>query len=475
MKRWVGMLFVGLSLACGLLVPEDLTESARRDEYSGFVEGGAIQVCFDGVPLISPALAKEGPLSICMDRQGDERRCGPGAGCGSGERCICGLCSTRPCRSATECEGGEVCQSNRCTKSCGDNRKCGEGERCEAGACVRPCMSHGQCAHGERCSTFDGTCVVKLCGEQVGCGGSEVCVARQVVADVREPTVVSFDEGEVAYVEVRGGPAYPNACAVYRVRVQEMNRWVIEPSTPVLVPREGDGGCLGGPSVLRGGGGVVMVASRGDGSGIVKATSRDGVNFDSDAGVMLEPALQWERGWVGAPALVAWRGKWLMLYEAGRGAGIGIANVSESGVVRHSNEPWLVPSHFEDPSVWRDVQRIGSPYGIEREGKLWVYLTVRGVEGLDAVSRQGQRYAADSNDSIGLAVSRDGKDTEVFLAGPVFARRTNLRAYLGEAEPSVVFSKSGSWLVFASSDASGEARVGLGYASTFPRNGEKGK
>jgi hypothetical protein len=57
---------------------------------------------------------------------------------------------------------------------------------------------------------------------------------------------------------------------------------------------------------------------------------------------------------------------------------------------------------------------------------------------------------------------------EVFAGGAVLARRTNLRAYLGEAEPSVLFEGGASWLVYASSDATGVQRTGLGMASTVP-------
>jgi hypothetical protein len=122
---------------------------------------------------------------------------------------------------------------------------------------------------------------------------------------------------------------------------------------------------------------------------------------------------------------------------------------------------------FDDPVLWRNVDRVGSPFAVERDGVLLVYLTVRGVEGSDATTPSGQVYLADANDSIGLVSTRDLIGVEVFVGGPVFARRTNLRAYLGEAEPSVLFESTGSWMVYAGSDASGSLRTGLGLASTW--------
>jgi hypothetical protein len=245
-------------------------------------------------------------------------------------------------------------------------------------------------------------------------------------------------------------------------------RWVVDPTTAVLEPVADDAGCLGAPSVVPVGEGLVLVAGRGDGSGIVRASSEDGVVFARDDRLVLEPASSWEAGWVGSPGVAAWAEGIVMLYEGGRGVGIGVARLESSGAQRVSEQPWLTPSTFEDPVLWRRVERVGSPFAIGREGVLLVYLTVRGTEGSDAVTQAGEAYVADANDSIGLASTRDLRGVEVFAGGPVLARRTNLRAYLGEAEPSVLFEGGSSWLVYASSDATGVQRTGLGMASTVP-------
>ena len=457
-------------LACGLLDLGDLSEgSGRRDEMTGFVDGAGIEVCYDGLKVVSSSQAKNGPLSVCL-RVGDTAKsCLNGEVCSVGEICECGRCTTRPCRTSAECGNGEACQSNRCASSCADDRDCHVGERCSAGGCARICDGDAGCAFGERCSSFDRTCVVKLCGEVVACSGEDVCVQQQRVADLHDPHAMITEHRRVAYVEVRGDIAAPNDCAIFRARIVGRNngdarRWVVEPTTAVLVPGDDDGGCLGGPSAIQEGGKLMLYASRGDGSGIVRASSKDGVVFERDEGFIFEASAAWEKGWVGSPGVALWSGGVVMLYEGGPGAGVGIAMVEPSQAVRVANEPWLAPHVFEDPVYWRGIERVGSPYALVRDGVLYAYVTVRGTEGSDALARSGEVYPADVNDSIGLAATRDLRAVDVFGAGPVFARRTNLRAYLGESEPAVLVDGGGSWLMYVSSDASGQQRMGLGMA-----------
>lgn len=462
-SRFVVSVVLLPAAACGLLVSDDLTEPGKADAVTGFADTLGVEVCLEGKHVVSPSQAKDGPLSYCLGPEALAIPCLDGEGCRSGERCICGRCTTRSCRNATECEGGEVCQSNRCVASCAGPGDCLSGETCSSGGCARMCGRHEDCAFGEKCSAFDGTCVVNLCGETVACGGQDVCVAQEIVADLREPHLLRAPEGLLAFFELRRGAD----CAIHRARVEGHRRWVVEPAAPVLEPTMGDGGCVGAPSVVLSGGVYEMFAARGDGQGILRARSTDGVSFVRDEELLLTPSLPWEAGWVGAPGVAERSGQRVLVYEGGRGAGIGIARVDSSGAERVSTKPWLVPGMFEDAVLWRNVDRVGSPFAVERDGVLLVYLTVRGVEGSDATTPSGQVYLADANDSIGLVSTRDFWGVEVFVGGPVFARRTNLRAYLGEAEPSVLFESTGSWMAYAGSDASGQLRTGLGLASTL--------
>ena len=453
--------------ACGLLTPDELSQSDRGDVVSGFVEGPGIEVCFGDQRIVSASQSKDGPLSLCLGSAMSPKACEGDTSCASGERCVCGRCTTRPCRTATECEGREVCRSNRCAAACTGEQDCGPGEICNSGGCARPCSSDEACAFGEKCSAFDGTCAVKLCSATVSCSGDDVCVEQERVADLREPHLVRTGAEVVGFVELREGVTHD--CAVYRVRIDSPRRWVVEPPTAVLEPLSEDGGCVGAPSVLLEDGAWTLYASRGDGSGIVRAQSVDGSIFSRDAAPVLVPSEPWEEGRVASPAIVRWHGESIMAYEGGPGAGIGLARIDAEGhATRLTTGAWLTPADFEDPVMWRYIERIGSPFVVERDGALLVYLTVRGMEGSDAVTGTTGGYPADPNDSIGLVATRDLVEVERFVSGPVFARRTNLRAYLGEAEPSVLLQSSGSWLVFAASDASGRQRTGLGLATAGP-------
>ncbi len=307
--------------------------------------------------------------------------------------------------------------------------------------------------------------MVKLCGDGLTCGRDTICVAQQRVADLREPNIVQGLGGLWAYVELAQDEQTPHDCAIYRARIETERRWVIDPPVAVMVPREQDGNCLGAPSVLVDGGSLLMAAERGDGSAIVLARSNDGATFVRDERSAMVPELEWELGRVASPALVRWKGEQVLLYEGG--GGIGIARIVKGVGKRTGNDPWLTPSSFEDRNFWRGIESVREPWAVERNGALLVYVAVRGIEGSDATATMGLSYPADVNDSIGLVATRDLRSYERYPSGPVYARRTNLRAYLGEAEPSLYFDQNGTWLVFSGSDATGLQRSGLVLAKTW--------
>lgn len=97
------------------------------------------------------------------------------------------------------------------------------------------------------------------------------------------------------------------------------------------------------------------------------------------------------------------------------------------------------------------------------DGIVRVYFTARGAEGGDGESA-GAIVPADRNDSIGLATTRDLKTFELYPAGPVLARVTNLLTYLGEREPAVQILPEGVALTFLGTDAAGTSTSGLARA-----------
>jgi hypothetical protein len=99
---------------------------------------------------------------------------------------------------------------------------------------------------------------------------------------------------------------------------------------------------------------------------------------------------------------------------------------------------------------------------------LRIYFTGRGIEASDSIV-QGKRVPAPPNDSIGLVATRDLQHFDVYPAGPVFARVTNLRDFLGESEAAVQIDPNGAAgasIVFVSADASGKLTTGLSFAGS---------
>jgi hypothetical protein len=86
------------------------------------------------------------------------------------------------------------------------------------------------------------------------------------------------------------------------------------------------------------------------------------------------------------------------------------------------------------------------------------------VEGGDALVG-GVAVPAEANDSIGMAASLDARSFAGYPAGPVLARLTNLRTYLGEREAAVRLpAEGGAEITFVSADATGQSLTGLARA-----------
>jgi hypothetical protein len=463
--RWLWLAVSTVVCGCGLLSHEPAGQS-MRDPIVGFVDRLSIDVCVAGTQLVAPSVAKAGALSICIDKGLQAASCSSNSSCASGERCVCGRCVTRPCRGSAECEEHEVCQGSRCTRQCAADRDCANGQGCTGGGCATRCASASDCAYGEKCSALDGTCMAKICSDTVACSESDDCVAQQVLGEIAEPHVLDWRDARIAFVEIDNRQGSSVSCAIYRAKVVDSNRWEIDPVDPVLPAQAGDDGCVGAPSVLVAGNALVMYGSRGDGAAIFRARSTDGVAFTRDPGDVIVPRLDWENGWVGSPGAAVYRGATVLLYSADRGNAMGVATIDPQDNVALASR--LDPQTFNDPVFWRSTDRMGGPFPIVRGESLLVYMTVRGVEGSDAISQSAGTYPADRNDSIGLVETRDMVHFNRFPTGPVFARRTNLRTYLGEKQPSVLVQDTGSWLVYVGSDATGSAVTGLALASTAP-------
>lgn len=453
-------LFMG---ACGLGSQEPSGVSIPYDGVSGFGEVAPVELCLGSARVVPPSAGGAG-AGVCVREGASGAPCGSDAACSGIERCVCGRCIVEACQGAASCDGGRVCRGRRCTTSCASDAACAPGERCVSGGCARACASDEACHFGERCDPLDDVCTVKLCGGALLCGAGAVCEHSVAGGELREPALVSVSGETLAFVEIRGLNTSAGS-AIYRARVDAPGRWVADPELPVLEPLDGEAE-VGAPSVIGRGDAVELFFAAGGGARIGRAVSLDrGRTFASDPAPVLEPSEAWERGYVGSPSVVEHLGTIYLAYEGGPRAGIGIARVGPGGAERLAREPVVTPALVEDPLLWRVITEVGAPHALAVNGAVRLYFTARGAEGGDAWVG-GDAVPADRNDSIGLVTTRDMAVFEPYPAGPVFARVTNLRAYLGEREAFVRVLPSGAEITFVASDASGSAVSGLARAAS---------
>ena len=357
---------------------------------------------------------------------------------------------------------GQICADQRCTTSCTVDADCASGETCDAGGCTRSCTSSAGCFHGEVCDALANVCVTKLCTDTLPCAPGVTCEAESVSGYLHEPELATVAGAAVAYVEIRGsGPGAQSS--IYRASIEAGGRWTADPVDPVLAASAS--WSAGAPSALVDGATVQLFFALGDGQAIARAVSTDGGRtFTRDASPVLVPAAAWEKGWVGSPAVVSFQGATLLFYEGGPRAGVGLARVSGGSATRVGGGPIASPATAVDPVFWRDVTEVGAPYALVAGDALRVYFTGRGVWGSDAVTGTTP-VPADPNDSIGMAASLDAATFVPYPTGPVYARVTNLRAYLGEREAAVqLLPGGGATITFVSTDAAGTSESGLAQA-----------
>jgi hypothetical protein len=447
--------------ACGLLPTADPEPPFPGDGVAAFGASDPIELCLGTAHVVSPD-ASSGAGAVCVPAGSQGKACTSDDTCDGLERCICGRCIVEACAGGATCGEGRVCRDKRCTTSCAKDADCKPDERCNAGGCARACGGDAQCHHGERCDALSEVCVAKLCSDATPCGAGDTCEAEAVTGELHEPVVTEIGGVPVAYVELRTMGASASS-SIYRTRIDAPGRWTAEPSDPVIAAEMGMR--AGAPSVLVDGDRVEMLFAVGDGAAIAHAVSTDGGRtFVRDAAPVLEPAAAWEKGWIGSPAAVRYGGATLLFYEGGPRAGIGMARLDGATATRVGDGPIVTPALVQDPLFWREVSEIGAPHAVVANDILRVYFTGRGVEGSDALLGDAA-VPADPNDSIGLVASRDGKAFTPYPAGPVLARITNLRAYLGEREAAVrMLAGGGAEITFVSTDASGKSVSGLARA-----------
>lgn len=444
-----------LVAGCGLLPTEHDLAPGPSDGTAPFDEPIAIELCAgtSRLSLDASALA-----AACVPDGATPKACAADADCARIERCLCGRCAVRPCTTSATCEAGEQCRAGRCTAACGADEDCEAGERCVGGGCARACTSDAACAYGERCDDLDDACATRSCAFQ-SCGGGETCETFVRGLDAHEPFV--WDEGgeERVLVEVRDAAG---ARVVFGAG-DGAARWALDLEAPLASPYAKTGGA----SLLDAPSGERWLFAWGEGPTQAGLPIRALLRFRAPAGtlafgapdVLLEPDAPWEGGVFGPTTAMLFGGEVFLAYEAGGGAGLGLALVDEDGAARAlGGQPFATPASLEDARFWRGLDRVESPTALitpDGEGeRARVWFSARGVEGA-AAWVDGALVPAEANDSIGLLASRDLDAFSRYPAGPVLARRTNLRAYLGEREPTVRAKGPRTELVFLGTSPAG--------------------
>lgn len=438
--------------ACGL-APHDHNQPALPgDGVTGFTELGPVQFCIGQSQVVAPAVAVGNGISVCVPNSRQPSTCTVDADCTAPEHCNCGRCVVQACNTLA-CGEKQVCVGNQCTTQCLTDRDCGAGFKCRGGGCARPCNGDGDCPYGELCDTLLNVCRVSLCGSfGQSCAPDERCEGLETVGEMHEPFAVSTPAGERYYLELRQG----TSASIYRARAKQELYWVADPTQPVLSATPSDQGAVGAPALVRDGSQWTLYFTSAHGASIDRATSNDGVHFNRDATpVLVARASGWENGRVGSPSVVELGGQSYLLYEGGRGGGIGVATLGGGRATRLGPAPVIDASNVQDPVFWRGISEVGTPDAVRVGDVVRIYFTARGTEGGEAM-QQGQPRPADPNDSIGMFTTRDFRHFDAFPDGPVFARRTNLRSYLGEREPFVSVGTERSLIYYVTSDAKGK-------------------
>ncbi|HEY4120392.1 MAG TPA: hypothetical protein VGM56_21150 [Byssovorax sp.] len=440
-----------LAPACGLLGGSESTPPPV-DGIDDFGDATPIELCVGGARAVTPSQAAGLAGSLCVDDARPPPACDSDADCDGIERCTCGVCLVDACEGAS-CGDGRVCAGQRCTTPCSVDLDCEDGERCVTGGCARACTTSDACHAGETCDTLFDACAVTLCGGAIECAPGATCTAEVTVLDQREPDLVTPGPGGLAFVELVSAAGER---AIGRAAIGDDTHWSLEPTEPVLAS-------AGAPAALVTGDHVDLWFEAA--AGVSHATSDDGGRtFAIGAAPTLTPTEPWERGFVGSPSVVVFLGRTLLFYEGGPRAGIGVAEIGADGVAtRLSSAPIATPASVTDPELWRGVTEVRAPHAVVFADALRVYFTGRGVEASDAIIDDAGT-PADANDSIGMLATRDVVTWFVAQSDPVYARVTNLRAYLGESEASVVDTPGGAAIVFVTSDATGALTNGLAYA-----------
>jgi hypothetical protein len=292
------------------------------------------------------------------------------------------------------------------------------------------------------------------------CSASRTCDVQREAVGLSQPALLPGSP-DVMWVTVEG-------LGIVRFERGQAGAWSAPDATPVLAWPERDPGLAGAPD-----GGLLLVAGRDDGSGIDAYASPDGLDWSplAGSGTIVSSGAAWTSGWVGRPSAILDGDGWLVAFEGGPGAGIGLARLSPAGVATVlSPYPALTPTGAGAEPWWSDISSVGSPLLFRQDCAAgWsgaaLLFEATGLERIDLGVEGGDPPVP--NASVGYARLVGDDLLAVDPRGPVFTTMAGLAVTRSEHGPAIA-CRSGSWeLVYAASDPVSGAGEGLFVALPY--------
>ncbi len=449
------VLLAVLAAGCGLAPQDSFPGQRSGDGVAPWENLGPLPLCLSNRRLGPPASDTGGFCASGEDLA--ERACLSDGDCRSRERCVCNRCAVQFCTSNQECGRELVCNfgRRRCDRPCQTDDDCPDpDEQCRAGVCQGLCGSDADCQAGEVCNSL-GRCIVDACQTDMDCREGEVCRLQREPALVAEPTVVVDPDAEPPFTMFfeMANPG-DTVRSIWRAVSADGIIYRVDPVRPVVE----DGATARAPSVVVVGD-VWRIYYEAQG-GIASAESVDrGVDFGPSSLVI--------PGDLHAPAAVVLPDGEVAVYmEIGDGTGIGLWRGGGAPV------PVLVPGQVTDPSGWRSVSDVGSPFVLlessplgEPTVRLWFEAV--GVES-DPAEVLGETRTNPPNHYIGFASTPAGAPDAFALwpYNPVFDRPVAFLEHRSEKSPAVarVPGQPVYYLYYAGASADETEDEGLGIA-----------
>jgi hypothetical protein len=430
---------------CGFL-GEPPFSGQRVADVAPWQDIGPLTVCDGPLALVGPMASPAGFCGAAASKS-----CARDADCGSRERCLCGACRLGYCDSTADCQPGFVCtgSTHRCDRSCMKDGDCKKHEMCVPGRniCQGTCSSDDDCQNGERCNPGTSVCVSSYCSSDADCTSSTCALQRQPES-LAEPAPLAEKGGVTLWLE-RGG------ANIVRARSTDGLAFTLDATAPPLPGRA--------PTVATTDTGYLMLFAVGP--DLFRAFSTDGINWNASAAPTIPAAA--------APSLIRLAdGSYAAYVDLGGAVG---RSTSPDGTTFTTPEVVLQPDALSDPTLWRGVDDIASPFAqalvdVNHNPFVRLWFAARGQESGPAYNF-GQVQPVPPNFSIGEAASTDGVMFTPYPYNPVFDRVVMFLDHQSELEPAIVTVGTTQLLYYrrASADASSDEGLAVARSPQEPR------